>query len=67
MLGSKNRMSSSCADALRAGISGRVALPGDKLYDEGARMWNGALRHRPAIVAFCRQPADGSSELSFDI
>ena len=58
MLGSKNRISSSCADELRAGISGGVALPGDEFYDEGSRVWNGAVRHRPAIVAFCKQPAD---------
>lgn len=58
MLGSKNRISSSCADELRAAISGRVALPGHELYDEGARVWNGAARRRPAIVAFCKQPED---------
>jgi hypothetical protein len=54
----KNRISSSCADELRAVISGRVALPGDGLYDEGSRIWNGAIRRRPAIVAFCKQPED---------
>jgi hypothetical protein len=58
MLGSKNRISSSCADELRAVISGRVALPGDELYDEGARVFNGAVRRRPAIIAFCKQPED---------
>ncbi|MEA3073709.1 MAG: hypothetical protein QOD29_5155, partial [Alphaproteobacteria bacterium] len=26
--------------------------------DEGARVWNGAARRRPAIVAFCKQPED---------
>ena len=58
MLSSKNRISSSCADELRAVISGRVALPGDELYDEGARVFNGAVRRRPAIIAFCKQPED---------
>ncbi len=58
MLGSKDRSSSSCIDELRATISGRVALPGDDLYDEGSRVWNGAVRRRPAMVAFCRQPED---------
>jgi FAD/FMN-containing dehydrogenase len=58
MPGSKNRLSSSCADELRAAISGRVALPGDELYDEGCRVWNGAVRRRPAMIAFCEQAGD---------
>jgi FAD/FMN-containing dehydrogenase len=58
MLNLKNRTTSSCADELRAAISGRVALPGDELYEEGRRVWNGAVRRRPAIIAFCRQPED---------
>jgi len=58
MLGSKIRTRSSCADELQAGISGRVALPGDELYDDGCRAWNGAVRRHPAIVAFCEQPED---------
>jgi FAD/FMN-containing dehydrogenase len=57
-MGSKSRNTSSCADELRASISGRVALPGDEFYDEGCRVWNGAVRRRPAIIAFCRQPED---------
>jgi FAD/FMN-containing dehydrogenase len=57
-MGSKNRINASCADELRAAISGPVALPGHQLYDEGSRVWNGAVRHRPATVAFCKQPED---------
>jgi FAD/FMN-containing dehydrogenase len=58
MLGAENQISSSCADELRATLSGGVALPGHALYDGGSRVWNGAVRRRPAIIAFCRQPAD---------
>jgi FAD/FMN-containing dehydrogenase len=58
MLSTKNRIGSSCADELRAAMPGRVALPGDELYDEGSRVWNGAVRRRPAIIAFCKQPED---------
>jgi len=58
MLGPKLRTRSRCADELQAGISGRVALPGDELYDEGLRLWNGAVRRRPAMVAFCQQAED---------
>jgi hypothetical protein len=49
MLGTKNRVGSNCADELRAAISGRVALPGDELYEKGCRVWNGAVRRRPAM------------------
>ncbi len=58
MLGAMNRISATCADELRVVLSGRVALPGDQFYDEGCRVWNGAVRRRPAIVAFCNQPED---------
>ncbi|HUJ98321.1 MAG TPA: FAD-dependent oxidoreductase [Stellaceae bacterium] len=58
MPGLKNRLSSSCADELRTALSGRVALPGHARYDEGSRVWNGAVRRRPAMVAFCKQPED---------
>ena len=57
-LAASSERRASCAEELRAAISGRVALPGDELYDEGCRVWNGAVRHRPVIVAFCRQPED---------
>jgi hypothetical protein len=56
MLDLKNRVTSSCAAELRAAISGPVATPGDELYEEGCRVWNGAVRRRPAIVAFCKRP-----------
>jgi FAD/FMN-containing dehydrogenase len=58
MHGSNDRIGSSCAGELRAVMSGHVALPGDERYDEGCRVWNGAVRRRPAVVAFCRQPED---------
>jgi hypothetical protein len=41
MLRTKNRVGSNCADELRAAKSGRVALPGDELYEKGCRVWNG--------------------------
>ena len=58
MLASKNRMSSSCAEELQATMPGRVALPGQELYDVGSRVWNRAVRRRPAIIAFCQGPED---------
>jgi FAD binding domain-containing protein len=58
VLTSKNRLTSSCADELQVAMPGQVALPGDELYDEGCRVWNSAVRRRPAIIAFCKQPED---------
>jgi hypothetical protein len=48
MPGSRNELK--LCDELRAGISGRKALPVDELYDEGCRVWNGAVRRRDAEV-----------------
>jgi len=58
MLDSRNRISASCADELRTALPGRVALPGEELYDKGSQVWNGAVRHRPAMIAFCNKPED---------
>jgi hypothetical protein len=58
MWNSKNRITSSCADELRAALPGGVALPGDALYDEGCRVWNGGVHHRPKLIAFCKRPED---------
>src|SRR5262249_22510470 len=33
-------------------------LPGDERYDKGTRVWNGAVRHRPKLIAFSKQPED---------
>jgi FAD/FMN-containing dehydrogenase len=63
-MGSKNRMNANCADELRAAIPGPVALPGHELYDEGSRVWNGAVRRHPAMVAFCKQPEDVQAAVS---
>ena len=35
-----------------------VALPGDELYENSCRIWNGAVRRHPAVVALCRRPED---------
>jgi len=54
----KNRVDARCADELQATISGHVALPGQGRYDAGSRVWNRAVRRRPAMVAFCKQSED---------
>ena len=40
-------------DALREGMTGTVAKPGEAGYDEAVNIWNGAITRRPAVVASC--------------
>lgn len=49
---------SHCADELRSALSGDVAVPGQALYEAGRRVWNRAVDHRPATIAFCQCAAD---------
>ncbi len=46
------------ADELRTSVSGGIALPGEESYLDACRLWNGAVNHRPAMIAFCKQPMD---------
>jgi len=46
------------AKDLRAVMRGRVVQPGDEAYDNVRRTWNGAVDHRPALVAICQSTED---------
>ena len=37
-------------EALRRGLTGTMALPGEAAYDEARRVWNGMIDRRPAAV-----------------
>lgn len=52
-------------DAIRAAVTGTVALPGEPGYAEACSIWNGAIGRRPAVVARCRTAADVSAALGF--
>ena len=43
---------------LRGTMSGVVVSPGDERYPDACRVWNGAVRHRPAMIAVCEQVVD---------
>lgn len=46
------------ADELQGVISGGIALPADESYEGARRVWNGAVAHRPAMIAFCKNTND---------
>ena len=52
-------------DALREGMSGTVATPGEAGYDDAVNIWNGAITRRPSIVARCTSSADVARALAF--
>jgi FAD/FMN-containing dehydrogenase len=58
MLDLGNRTSRDAAAELRAAVPSGVAPPSDERYAEASRLWNGAVRHRPAMVAFCERTED---------
>lgn len=45
-------------EALRRGVTGGVVLPSDGAYAQACRVWNRGVRHRPAMIALCRNAAD---------
>ena len=53
-------------DGLRDQLSGRVITAADSDYDQARSVWNGAIDHRPAVVARCGGPADVAAAIGFD-
>lgn len=51
--------------AFRARFSGHLFLPSDGEYDIARSVWNGAIDHKPAIVARCADAADVAAALEF--
>jgi FAD/FMN-containing dehydrogenase len=43
---------------LQAQMQGRVTARGDKGYDNARKVWNGAVDHYPAAIAFCESTED---------
>ena len=51
-------------EKLRSEFTGALVELGDEGYDEARRVWNGAIGHRPALVARCSSPADVAAALA---
>ncbi|MET1026576.1 MAG: FAD-binding oxidoreductase [Dongiaceae bacterium] len=43
---------------LKEVMQGNVALPGDGAYESGRKVWNSAIDHHPALIAFCETIKD---------
>jgi hypothetical protein len=50
---------------LRAGFRGALLRPGEEGYDEGRRIWNGAVDRRPALIARCAGADDVAKAVRF--
>jgi hypothetical protein len=46
------------AEILRSSMQGKVWLSYDEGYDEARAIWNGAVEHRPAVIARCESTRD---------
>jgi FAD/FMN-containing dehydrogenase len=43
---------------LRNSVSGGIAVPEDESYAAACHIWNAAVTHRPAVIAFCQRTED---------
>src|SRR5579875_1192885 len=52
-------------DALRSRLPGRVITAADEEYDQARSVWNGAVDHRPAVIARCAGAGDVAAAAGF--
>ena len=53
--------------ALRQVLRGGLLLPGDDGYDEGRRVWNGAIDRRPPGIVRCADAEDVCTAINFAV
>jgi FAD/FMN-containing dehydrogenase len=58
-----SKVVSSLVEELRSATQGRVVSAEDATYDAAREVWNGAVDHHPALVAFCETVQDVQSAL----
>ena len=59
------RLNEAAVEQLRKDFAGRLHSPADDCYEEARSIWNGAIRHRPALIARCTGTADVLAALRF--
>lgn len=47
------------------GLKGGVVLPGEPLYDEARRVWNGMIDKHPAMIIFCEDADDAAAAVRY--
>ena len=52
-------------EGLRAGLHGKLSLPGDPGYDEARTIWNAMIDRKPAIIVRAADAADVVSAVQF--
>lgn len=50
---------------LRRGLHGQLVLPEDHAYEDGRKVWNGAVDKRPAAIAYCASAQDVVEAVNF--
>ncbi|MGI5358038.1 hypothetical protein ACQI4E_22360 [Streptomyces sp. CA-252508] len=51
--------------SLRDRLAGRLVTPEDSDHEQVRSLWNGAIDHRPALIARCASPEDVATALAF--
>src|SRR5688500_14112125 len=59
------RLNEAAVEQLRKGFVGPLHSPADDCYEAVRAIWNGAIRHRPALIARCTGAADVLAALRF--
>jgi FAD/FMN-containing dehydrogenase len=52
------RLDSHAVDEFASSLRGGLVRPGDGIYDEQRRVWNGSINRQPALIARCAGVAD---------
>ena len=63
MVHNLSRSSEQAVRDLRARMRGRIIARGDEGYENVRKVWNGAVDHHPAAIAFCTSPEDVQAAL----
>src|SRR5258705_5664832 len=63
--GGRTTIASERLESLRAGLRGRLCLPGDPGYDEARAIWNGMIDRRPAVIVRAEVADDVVAAVNF--